>query len=328
MSTAKVDRLLNLMATLLDAPRPVTASEIQRRVPGYPEAKASFQRAFERDKEALRDMGVPLRIEPVPRRDPPIDGYRIRKDEYHLRDPGLEPDERAALALAATSVRLDGIAGTGALWKLGGRETGAGTGDGTAPEAVADLPGDPNLAAMFAGVVDHRRVVFRYHQVERRFDPWRLVFHRGRWYVGGFDHTRDDERVYRLDRIDGAVHLDADAGPAPFARPSAARAAMQLEPWELGDRAPVRARVVIDRAAATSAVHARPGVGSVAVTERRDDGSVVIELDVTNPDGFRSFLLTFLEHAEVLGPPELRADVIDWLERVATTTADRSGDRR
>jgi predicted DNA-binding transcriptional regulator YafY len=40
-------------------------------------------------------------------------------------------------------------------------------------------------------------------------------------------------------------------------------------------------------------------------------------MDVTSRYGFRSFLLTFLEHAEVLGPPELRDDVVTWLEAIA-----------
>jgi predicted DNA-binding transcriptional regulator YafY len=54
-------------------------------------------------------------------------------------------------------------------------------------------------------------------------------------------------------------------------------------------------------------------VGDDAVVERRDDGSVVLELAVTNRDGFRSFVLGFLDHAEVLAPDELRDDVVDWL---------------
>jgi NADP-dependent 3-hydroxy acid dehydrogenase YdfG len=46
------------------------------------------------------------------------------------------------------------------------------------------------------------------------------------------------------------------------------------------------------------------------------DNCMIRELDVTNRDAFRSFVLTFLEHAEVLDPPELRDDVVAWLESV------------
>ena len=44
------------------------------------------------------------------------------------------------------------------------------------------------------------------------------------------------------------------------------------------------------------------------------DGSVVLAVRVTNRDAFRSFVLGFLDHAEVLGPAELRADLVEWLE--------------
>lgn len=54
--------------------------------------------------------------------------------------------------------------------------------------------------------------------------------------------------------------------------------------------------------------------GSESVVEQRPDGSVVLEMAVTNLDGFRSFVLGFLEHAEVLAPDELRADIVEWLE--------------
>jgi proteasome accessory factor B len=77
---AKLERLLNLTALLLAARVPVTAEDIQRQL-DYPEDRTAFRRAFERDKEELRDMGIPLRVEPVPGRLPAIDGYRIPPDE-------------------------------------------------------------------------------------------------------------------------------------------------------------------------------------------------------------------------------------------------------
>ena len=78
----KLERLLNLTAALLDADRVLSANELRHRIGGYPEAKASFRRTFERDKEDLRKMGIPLRVENVPGADPPIDGYRILRSEY------------------------------------------------------------------------------------------------------------------------------------------------------------------------------------------------------------------------------------------------------
>jgi predicted DNA-binding transcriptional regulator YafY len=40
---------------------------------------------------------------------------------------------------------------------------------------------------------------------------------------------------------------------------------------------------------------------------------------VSNPEGFRAFVLGFLDHAEVLGPDELRADLVDWLRDIANS---------
>ena len=108
MSASKLERLLNLTAALLDTPRPLTAEQLRQRVPGYPSDAVAFHRAFERDKDDLRELGIPLRRERVVVESREVDGYRVPPDDYYLRDPGLAPDELAALHLAAQVVRLGG----------------------------------------------------------------------------------------------------------------------------------------------------------------------------------------------------------------------------
>ncbi len=304
---AKLERLLNLTAALLATERPLTAEQLQLRVPGYPDEQQSFRRAFERDKDALRAMGLPLQPEIVPGSKPAVEGYRIHQDQAFLPDPGLEPDELAALHLAASVVRLEGVDGLEAFWKLGGAATDQGA-DGPAP-AVTPLPADANLVALFAGVAERRQAMFGYRGEDRRVHPYRLEFQRGRWYLLAYDTAREDERAFRLDRIEGAVQLDES--PGAFERPPSAVPGLRLSPWQLGEEEPVSARVLVDAAQAPSAVLQ---VGEEALAERREDGSVVLELPVTSVDGFRSFVMGLLDHAEVLGPPELRADVVEWLE--------------
>jgi proteasome accessory factor B len=309
----KLERLMNLVAVLLDTSRPLSAEELRDKVPGYPDGGPTFHRAFERDKDDLREMGVPLDVEQIPGTDPPRDGYRIPRDRYYLADPGLDPDELAALHLAVSTVQIGGRAGAEALWKLGGVIAADGVGSPPAGgEPVASLPGDPRLAALFGAVSERRRVRFAHAGVDRLVDPHRLDFRRGRWYLTGHDHEREAERSYRLDRIEGDVHVDDPA--EAFARPATVRAGAERQPWELGDDEPVEARVHIDADQAGWAVQL---AGEEAVAERADDGAVVLVLPVSNPVAFRSFVLTFLEHAEVLDPPELRADVIGWLEGIA-----------
>jgi predicted DNA-binding transcriptional regulator YafY len=307
--------LLNLTAALLETSRPLSAADIKRRVPGYPDNKPAFQRAFERDKEDLREMGIPLLIEDIVVTEVPELGYRIPKDQYYIRDPGLAPDELAALHLAASAVRLDGVQGAGGLWKLGGvpLSTKARNRLTRATGEVASIPADERLVALFRAVAEQRPATFDYRGNNRTIDPYRLDFQRGHWYVTGFDHLREDERHFRLDRIESDIELGGARG---FERPTTDVPGAQLEPWQLGEGEPMLGRVLIDADQAAVAVGA---VGEDALVEQRPDGSLVLELPVTNPDGFRSFVLGFLEHAEVLGPPTLRDDVVGWLEALASS---------
>lgn len=310
----KLERLLNLTAALLDAERPISAETLRDRIPGYPADRASFRRQFERDKEDLREMGVPLEVRKVPGVVPEVDGYLVDKDKYYLRDPGLTPEELAALHLASSLVRIDGLQGLGGLWKLGGTVAGGdGSDDGGDAAAVRPLPADPNLITSFGAITERRAVRFTYHATQRELHPYRLDYQNGRWYVSGFDRGSEAERVYRLDRVEGAIEAVGPSGA--FERPAGAVPGLALEPWQVGGAEPVTARLAVDASQAAVAVH---HLGPDAVETTRPDGSVVLRLEVTNPDGFRSFALGFLEHAEVLDPPELRADIVDWLRaRVA-----------
>jgi proteasome accessory factor B len=308
VAAAKLERLLNLTALLLAARLPVTADEIQRQL-DYPEDQATFRRAFERDKEELRSMGIPLRVEPVPGRMPAVDGYRIPREEYALHDPGLTTDELAALHLAATAVQVEGLSPTAGLLKLGGLVGGP---EPTAGVAVAPLPADPNLSVLFAAVASRSPVALRYRERDRRIDPYRLEFQRGRWYLTGLDHSHGEERNFRLDRVEGAVTV---LDEPPFERPAgASTAGGGRGAWLLGGEEEVVARVRIDAEQARWAVQ---HVGPDHVVADEADGGVVIELPVTNRDAFRSFVLGFLDHAEVLAPPELRDEVVGWLAALA-----------
>jgi predicted DNA-binding transcriptional regulator YafY len=313
-STEKLERLLNLTAALLETPRPLTADEIAHRIFGYPDDRIAFRRAFERDKEALREMGIPIVMTEIAGSDPPQSGYRIPKDQYYLRDPGLEPDELAALHLAASAIRLEGVEGSGGLWKLGG--VPGGPQDASSPAPVAAIPVDDRLVQLFGAVGERRPVTFGYRDEIRTVDPYRLDFHRGRWYITGYDHAREDERVFRLDRVTGEVEVGEPRG---FEPPSVSIPGARAEPWQLGEGEPVRARVLIEAEQALIAVGI---VGADAVGEQRSDGSVVIELPVNNPEGLRTFVLGFLEHAELLNPAELRADLVAWLRAIADPAPD------
>ena len=304
MAVPKLERLLDLVAELLHAERPLTAEEIHSRIPGYPEDKDSFKRAFERDKKDLREMEIPLRVEDVPGRVPAEEGYRIHQDEYGLPDPGLDRDELAALHLAANAVRLDGTNTASGLRKLGGAVV-----SDTTPANIAVLGSAPNLAVAFEAVGQHRRLRFRYRGRDRVVDPFRLHHERGHWYLQGHDVDAGESRSFRLDRVEG--DMDSGRPDSVEVRLDPSEHPLRLDGWALGDEAPVMARVRVDPPQAALAVRI---VGGDVEVHWEEDGAVVLEFPVRRRDGLRSFVFGFLDDAEVLGPPELRADVRDWLE--------------
>jgi predicted DNA-binding transcriptional regulator YafY len=306
--SAKLERLLNLVAALLDTAVPLSAEQISARIEAYPSSSQAFRRAFERDKDDLREMGIPIRLEEIPGSDPPLTGYRIVRQEYTGRLPELTPDELAALHVASNLVRVQGFEADDALRKLGGVAA--------APDAhplLAAIPSDPRLPPLFGAATELALVTFRYRGTDRTVEPYRISFTRGQWYLSGFDRTRGGERLFRVDRIEGDVVVGA---PKAFTRPSSISSDPRVRAWELGDNDPVAARLLVDADQALWSVHA---AGPDAVVEQRPDGSVVLELQVRDVAAFRSFALAFLEHAEVLDPPALRAEIVHWLEPMATT---------
>ncbi|RMH81663.1 MAG: WYL domain-containing protein [Actinomyces sp.] len=300
----KLERLLNLIAALLDAPRPLTARELQERVVGYPDDLTAFRRAFERDKEDLRTLGVPLAVEPAPGHDPPVDGYRIDRDEYGA-ELHLEPDELAALHVASNLAHLqDGVeSGRVKLAGMVAEEPEDRPAAGDEEALAADVAIGPRIPTLVAAAADHRAVAFAYRGERREIEPWRVSFARGHWYVEGFDRGRDAPRLFRVDRIDGSVE---DAGEAVHEVGELTDPA-ELRAWEFGDGEGVEARVLLDVPLVEEVrrladrVEPAPGGGAVASFTVRDERA------------FWSLLVGFLERAELVAPPELRERYLAWL---------------
>lgn len=303
---AKLDRLLNLTAALLDAQVPMTAEEIRAKVPGYTgDNDEAFRRTFERDKDDLREMGVPIDTVTVSHHEQPKAAYTILRERYELPDPGFEPDELAALHLAATTVQLEGLDPDDVedgLRKLGGLVNPS-----TPATAVGAVSNPGSLLELFVAVVDRRVSSFDYGDARRTVHPLRLQFERGRWYLIAHDLDRDDRRSFRLDRISGPI---TSGEPGAFEPPEQV-SGVRLRPWEYGSGSSRTATLLLDPEVAPAVLTDDP---ELPVLERRDDGSVVVELEVRDPVALRNFVLSLLDRAELLGPPELRAELVSWLE--------------
>ena len=308
----RLERLLRLIAALIETPRFLSIEELHQRVgiargvdsAGYPENGSAAKRAFHRDMNQLADAGIPVISGPVPGQERETWGYRIRKQDYSLPEMDFEADELAALHRAATAVRFDGVSGSQALWKLGGR-----VGEGTDAELAA-VPVHPALADLFQAVTEQRVAEFTYGGQSRSVEPWTLAFDLGHWYMVGHDQARNDKRTFRVDRIECDVTLGKPGG---FQQPEGTAGWVPLQPWTFGTGPAVTARLRVDSG---QAVWAARRLGQEP-SEKDSDGSAVFEMVVRSPDAFRSLVLEFLEHAEVLGPPELRSDMVAWLEGIA-----------
>jgi len=302
-----LERLTNLVALLLEAREPLTLEQIADALAGqYPTGDSARRGAFERDKVALRDGGVPIETEVLSGERAGSTGYRIDRSRYELR-LDLTTDETRALQLAVAAVHLRPDWSADALLKLGVPDEG--DLGGATPSAV--LPSLPVLPALFDASTKRATVRFRYSDRDRRLDPYGLLTRDGFWYVAGFDHGHGEQRTFRVDRIQG----DVVAGPpGAFTVPAGFELihALPDDPKAMGQAG--EALVAVERIRAAKVARE---VGEDAVVERRADGGVLVRVPCGNLPAFRSWLLGLLDDAVVVSPPEVRADVARWLAAMA-----------
>ena len=327
----KVERLIDLIAMLLQAKRPVTLEQIRKSIPGYDQTSmASFKRMFERDKSELREMGVPIEVEPVDALGEEV-GYRIPKEEYYLPEIDFTPEEKVALLLVnrLSSGELTPFSreAGAALEKLS-PDLGEGGGSGnTAPPRLRFAPmreREEVLNRLWQAAVECRTVRFVYRSVgkgkgkarERELDPYGLYLERGSWYVVGFCHLRGEIRSFRVSRIESEVDFARPGGERPdFVRPANFRLEehARILPWEFEEGAPCTARV---RFSPRMAWQVERDLGDVYRFEGMPDGGGVLEVTVRNEEAFLNWVLSYAEDAEVLSPAELREKVRWRLEKL------------
>ncbi|WP_329234746.1 WYL domain-containing protein [Actinoallomurus sp. NBC_01490] len=312
MSRRKTERLLNLVVCLLATRRYLTAEQIRQAVPGYPDGSEAFKRMFERDKEELRELGVPLETGSEGEEDT---GYRIQRQAYELPEIQLEPDEAAVLGLAARVWQRASLAeaASGALLKLraAGVDTAEAASLGIEPRVDTHEPAFP---ALWRAVRDRRPVAFDYQGIgrsapqRRHLEPWGVVSRRGRWYVAGHDRDRGQVRVFRLSRILGTVSGDGPAGSVVVPDGVDVREIVAAS----GSPAPDRrtATVRLRRGAAH-------GIRRWAADVRPDEGEWDrAELGFADVDRLVDYLAGFADDVVVIGPPDVRDAMIQHLKAV------------
>ncbi|GAB3716323.1 helix-turn-helix transcriptional regulator [Mariniluteicoccus flavus] len=310
MAAHKSERVLNLTICLLATSRYLTREQIRGMVEGYGgSSQENFERMFERDKDELRNLGVPIETGPIGAEDET--GYRIRRTDFELPPVEFTSDEAAVMAVAGRVWQEARLAGStaSAMGKLRAA--------GLEPDADRLRTLTPVVAAreaafepLWQAVVTRTPVGFGYRTQRRSLEPWGITSHRGAWYVIGHDRDRDAPRMFKLARITdmpepigepGAYAVPADLDIRDLAR--------SLDPAE-----PSREAVVAVRG------HKAPDL------RRR---GVAVEPPVALPTGFTTWRVAYADREDIVAeiaasgsdvivcdPPELRTAVRRHLRAV------------
>lgn len=321
------ERLFSLVLALLATETGLTKSDVLSTVQGYRQryevggVNANLERQFERDKDDIRDLGVPL--ETVDDASDPGNNqnlrYRIPRGSYELPgDISFSAEETALLNLAAMVWREGSLSAESrrAIVKLKG--LGSVSDEpvlGYAPRVrLRDAAFEPLRAAL------EKNAVVRFAYLKpgdaearvREVAPLALVQHQGRWHLHAEETGTALKRTFLLRRIVSQISPTGVTFPAPGADQTAA-ALLELE--QVWDSHTAEVEVTADSDAAAR------------LTKRR--ATVVLptgalRLHYSDLNIFADELAGYGPEVLVLSPPQLRSAV---LARLQTTVLAHSTHR-
>jgi len=332
MSSRRTERLLNLVICLLATRRWLTKEQIRLAVPQYADCDSAeaFDRMFERDKEDLRDLGVPVVTGTDERWFDDETGYRIDRDTYALAPIELDAEELAVVGLASRVWQQASLAGPAAqaLTKLTalGVETDDGGPAGLEPRIRT---AEPAFEPLYAATRDHQPVSFSYRKptgesAVREVEPWAVISRSGRWYLVGRDRQRQAARIFRLSRIESNVRRVGRAGQyvvpddldpqqmlARLGPPEDTRTAVvRVRP---GRGAGLRRRALDDAEDRALAEEQGDGPGDPGTSEAPGEWDE-IQVKIGDAGGLAQELAGYGADVVVLEPADVRADVIRRLQ--------------
>jgi proteasome accessory factor B len=316
------ERLFSLVLALLATDAGLTKNEILSTVQGYRQKysragdNANLERQFERDKDDIRDLGVPLETIESPGQAGNNQSlrYRIPRGAYELpSDVRFSPDETTLLNLAAMVWREGSLSAESrrALLKL--KSLGVSTTEPVLGYAPRIRMRDAAFEPLSTAIDKHVQVSFRYLKpgeqdaTERTVAPLALVQHQGRWHLFALVPGTDQTRTFLLRRIVSEVTVSSKAFEPPPGD-QAARALADLETvWN-------------DHVAV---LEVEPGTDAAARLGKRRGTSLIgqdrLELHFVDTNVLADELAGFGPEVLVVSPPFLRDAV---RERLARTKAD------
>ena len=324
---SRTERQLNLVSALLKAREPLAWPDIQK-ISGYNVdlPKRSLQKRFERDMHDLREIGLSVTYEALPKGERQ---YSLDRGSCLLAPLKLTPQQRLLLYRVGVSYLEGGDTGplrehlARALVKLQ-----AGSGINALPDHLPPAilrrslhrrPAEAkHLQTLGLALIERRRVVFDYERPgtpkrKRSVAPYSLVTRRGGWYLVAYDHERKSARTFKLSRIRGEVAFAPGSKPNEFDVPAGfdSEASFSTEPFGAGAGTMQDVRVRFSSDVAFIVENEFGGTHKI----ERDAKGITLCLPQAYPYELLRYLSEFAGHWEIVAPPELRKLVIAELRQ-------------
>jgi proteasome accessory factor B len=367
--TKKLQRWLDIIAYLVGRRLPVSADELMRNVPAYAERWASddprqheaARRGFERDKDELRRLGIPIRTIPYRTPDAPdiIEGYQLERRDFYL--PYLKLVQRASgrkefrernrvanveITESEAPLALDALRRVADLpgFPLADEARSAFRKlafdidpqmfSSHTPVLFMDRPGAAELTerlrVLSSALLARKRVTFRYYGIYRGAEtardvaPYGLLFQHGHWYVIGHDELRDDVRVFRVGRMEDVVMNPRSPRTADYSIPPDFKLDTYAgrAAWELGDDDDAPVVARVLFRFPLSLWAQRNQHGTLESTDA--DGNAVRRFELQQVEPFLRWVLSLEGEAALLDPEPLREELKALARRVAGAHGEAS----
>lgn len=362
MTPTKLQRWLDIIAFLVGRRLPVSGDELMRNIPSFAAGwesddtttQETVRRMFERDKDELRRLGIPIRTVKyyTPEAPDVQEGYVIERRDFYLpylklvsqpsgRTPYADRNRPAAVEIAESDAplalealrRVSDVPGfplrreaRSAFRKLAfDLDPQAFASD--SPVLFMDPPGSEELAGrlreLSSALMARKRITFRYHgiyrgeETEREVAAYGLLFQNGHWYLVGHDEMRSGIRVFRVGRMDDVKVNSRSPSTPDYVIPAdfTLDAYVGRQAWELGEAEEAPVVANVLFRFPLSLWAERNGRGTAEW--RGTDGSAVRRFDVHQVEPFLRWLLSLGQDVEVIDPPTLKEELRRMADRVA-----------
>ncbi len=290
----KIDRLIGILSILLQEEK-VTAPELAKRF-------EVSRRTINRDIESLCNAGIPIRTaQGVGGGICIMDGYRLDRTILTSKDMQM---------ILAGLRSLDSIGGSQYYSQLMEKIKAGSTDLLSGSESILiDLSSwyKDSLSGkieLIQKAIEERHVItFEYYSPSgngaRSLEPYYVIFKWSSWYVWGWCRTRQDFRMFKLNRMTHLMETVEKRQEREVPMPDLSNE--RIFPGKLHVRAMFEASMkwhLIEEFGADS-------------FEEQPDGRLLFEQEYSDQDSLVTWMLTCKDQVEILEPKEVRQELLD-----------------